>query len=159
MPKIKCTYFLSILTILLLSSCDQNEDDSTQISLTNPENTSLSDKAIAIDLTKLDYEADAEIHPLLTFEGDTIASQLIDSDANGKVDQLFFITDFEPSETKKIQFKKGKIELEGISKSASRLVPIVENSIHFRDTRFMGTIITESIGEKFTIITAVGAKE
>ena len=105
MPKIKCTYFLSILTILLLSSCDQNVEDSIQISLTNSENTSLSDKAIAIDLTKLDYEADAEIHPLLTFEGDTIASQLIDSDANGKVDQLFFITDFEPSETKKIQFK------------------------------------------------------
>lgn len=105
MPKIKCTYFLSILTILLLSSCDQNVDDSIQISLTNPENTSLSDKAIAIGLTKLDYKADAEMHPLLTIEGDTIASQLIDSDANGKVDQLFFVTDFEPSETKKIQFQ------------------------------------------------------
>jgi len=60
---------------------------------------------------------------------------------------------------KKIQFKKGKMELKGISKSASQLVPIVESSSHFRDTRFMGTIITEPIGEKFTIITAVGAKE
>jgi len=59
---------------------------------------------------------------------------------------------------KKIQFKKKNIELNGISKNASQLIPIVENSSHFRDTHFVGTIITESIGEKFTINTAVGTK-
>jgi len=59
---------------------------------------------------------------------------------------------------KKIRFKKKNIELNGISKNASQLVPIVEKSEKFRDTHFVGTIITESIGEKFTINTAVGTK-
>ena len=57
---------------------------------------------------------------------------------------------------KKIQFKKGQMKIKGISGSASRLVPIVENSNFFRDTRFMGTIITDSGGEKFTISSATG---
>ena len=33
-----------------------------------------------------------------------------------------------------------------------------ENSSHFRDTHFMGTIITKPEGEKFTISSAVGVK-
>ena len=44
------------------------------------------------------------------------------------------------------------------SKNASQLVPIVEKSGKFRDTHYVGTIITETIGEKFTINTAVGTK-
>jgi len=60
---------------------------------------------------------------------------------------------------KKIRFKKKNIELNGISKNASQLVPIIEKSGKFRDTHFVGTIITESIGEKFTINTAVGTKQ
>ncbi len=59
---------------------------------------------------------------------------------------------------KRIRFKKKNIVLNGISKNASQLVPIVEKSGKFRDTHFVGTIITESIGEKFTINTAVGTK-
>ena len=59
---------------------------------------------------------------------------------------------------KKIRFKKKNIEINGISKNASQLVPIVEKSEKFRDTHFVGTIITESVGEKFTINTAVGIK-
>jgi hypothetical protein len=60
---------------------------------------------------------------------------------------------------KKIQFKKKNIELNGVSKNASQLIPIIEESIHFRDTHFVGTIINESIGEKFTINTALGLKQ
>ena len=60
---------------------------------------------------------------------------------------------------KKIRFKKKNIELNGISKNASQLVPIIEKSGKFRDTHFVGTIITKSIGEKFTINTAVGTKQ
>ena len=55
-----------------------------------------------------------------------------------------------------INFKKGKIELKGISATASRLVPILEGSRHFRDTRFLGTIITRAEGERFTITSTVG---
>jgi Tfp pilus assembly PilM family ATPase len=57
---------------------------------------------------------------------------------------------------KKIQFRNKKIELNGVSKNASQLLPIIEKSSHFRGTHFVGTITNESIGEKFTINTALG---
>jgi hypothetical protein len=77
-----------------------------------------------------------------------------------KLPLLVELSQIIPKDTwiKKIQFKKKNIELNGISKNASQLIPIVENSSHFRDTHFVGTIITESIGEKFTINTAIGTK-
>ena len=77
-----------------------------------------------------------------------------------KLPLLVELSQIIPKDTwiKKIQFKKKNIELKGISKNASQLIPIVENSSHFSDTHFVGTIITESIGEKFTINTAIGTK-
>ena len=75
-----------------------------------------------------------------------------------KLPMLIELSRIIPKDTwlKKIQFKKGKMKIKGISGSASRLVPIVENSNFFRNTRFMGTIITDSGGEKFTISSATG---
>ena len=78
-----------------------------------------------------------------------------------KLSLLVELSQIIPSDTwlKKIRFKKKNIELNGISKNASQLIPIVEKSSHFRNTHFVGTIITESTGEKFTIKTAIGTKE
>lgn len=75
-----------------------------------------------------------------------------------KLPMLIELSRIIPKDTwlKKIQFKKGEMEIKGISGSASRLLPIVENSNFFSDTRFMGTIITDSGGEKFTISSAIG---
>ena len=75
-----------------------------------------------------------------------------------KLPMLIELSRIIPKDTwlKKIQFKKGKMKINGISSSASRLVPIVENSNYFRETRFVGTIITDSKGEKFTISSAIG---
>ena len=78
-----------------------------------------------------------------------------------KLQLLAELSQIIPKDTwiKKIQFKKKNIELNGVSKNASQLIPIIEESIHFRDTHFVGTIINESIGEKFTINTALGLKQ
>lgn len=78
-----------------------------------------------------------------------------------KLAMLIELSRIIPKDTwlKKIQFKKGKMEIKGISASASRLVPIIEKSNHFRDTRFIGTIITQSGGEKFTLASVVGIEQ
>ncbi|MEC8682820.1 MAG: DUF4861 family protein [Bacteroidota bacterium] len=101
--SIKClsTAFL----ILGLAGCSQHKEKTlTQISLTNPEDISLTDKAVAIALEKLEYTA-SKNYPLLTLDQDTIASQLSDMNADGTADHLFFVMDFEPKEAKKIQLE------------------------------------------------------
>ncbi len=50
-----------------------------------------------------------------------------------------------------IKFQKGEMEIKGFSPSASKLVPLIEKSPNFKKTGFVGSIIRESIGEKFTI--------
>ena len=50
-----------------------------------------------------------------------------------------------------IKFQKGEIEIKGFSPSASKLIPLIEKSPHFKKTSFVGSIIRESMGEKFTI--------
>jgi Tfp pilus assembly PilM family ATPase len=50
-----------------------------------------------------------------------------------------------------IKFHKGEMEIKGFSPSASKLVPLIEKSTSFKKTGFVGTIIRESTGEKFTI--------
>jgi len=52
-----------------------------------------------------------------------------------------------------IKIKKNTMEIRGFSKTASKLVPLIENSPYFKGTKFIGTIINEKEGEKFTIQT------
>ncbi len=78
-----------------------------------------------------------------------------------KLPLLIELSQIIPKDTwiKKIQFKKKNIKLNGVSKNASQLVPIIEKSSHFRDTHFVGTITNESTGDKFTINTVLGPKQ
>ena len=50
-----------------------------------------------------------------------------------------------------IKFKEGEMEVKGYSPVASKLIPILEQSKVFKETEFVGTIISETAGEKFTI--------
>ena len=50
-----------------------------------------------------------------------------------------------------IKFHKGEMEIKGFSPTASKLIPLIEKSPSFKKTGFVGTIIRESTGEKFTI--------
>ena len=50
-----------------------------------------------------------------------------------------------------LKFKQGEIEIKGFSPVASKLIPLLEQSKAFKGTGFVGTIIKESAGEKFTI--------
>ncbi len=48
---------------------------------------------------------------------------------------------------------KNNMEISGYSNTASKLVPIIENSPYFKKTRFVGAITNQKEGEKFTIKT------
>ena len=50
-----------------------------------------------------------------------------------------------------LKLSKNKVEIKGYSSLASKLVPLLEKSPYFHDTNFVGTILKESKGEKFTI--------
>jgi Tfp pilus assembly PilM family ATPase/uncharacterized membrane protein len=50
-----------------------------------------------------------------------------------------------------LKFEQGEIEIKGFSPVASKLIPLLEQSKAFKGTGFVGTIIKESAGEKFTI--------
>ena len=50
-----------------------------------------------------------------------------------------------------LKVKQGEVEIKGYSPVASNLIPILEKSKTFKETSFVGTIISESVGEKFTI--------
>ena len=50
-----------------------------------------------------------------------------------------------------IKFHKGEMEIKGFSPSASKLIPLIEKLPSFKKTGFVGTILRESTGEKFTI--------
>ncbi len=52
-----------------------------------------------------------------------------------------------------IKIDKNNMEISGYSKTASRLVPALEQSPYFSRTRFVGAIINRKEGEKFTIQT------
>jgi Tfp pilus assembly PilM family ATPase len=50
-----------------------------------------------------------------------------------------------------IKFKQIEIEVKGFSPVASKLIPLLEKLKTFKETGFVGSIIKESAGEKFTI--------
>ena len=50
-----------------------------------------------------------------------------------------------------LKIKQGEVEVKGYSPAASNLIPILEKSKTFKEAGFVGTIISESAGEKFTI--------
>lgn len=54
-----------------------------------------------------------------------------------------------------LKLVKNSLEISGYSETASQLVPIMEKSAYFKETGFMGTILREKEGEKFTIRTDI----
>ena len=131
-------------------------------------NQHIHNNKILVSLDKQLEELKVEVGPLekVDIEYESLQNYMeildkIDQIHPTKLPMLIELSRIIPKDTwlKKIQFKKGNMEIRGVSGTASRLVPIVENSNYFRNTRFIGTIITDSIGEKFTISSAIGVKQ
>jgi len=151
--NIKSTAGLALATVLFVIGFMVNQSIQNKKILTSLDKQLDEIKVHMGPLEKVDLEYE-------TLQKYTNTLNRIDELNPTKLPLLVELSQIIPKDTwiKKIRFKKKNIELNGISKNASQLIPIVENSSHFRDTHFVGTIITESIGEKFTINTAIGTK-
>jgi Tfp pilus assembly PilM family ATPase len=51
----------------------------------------------------------------------------------------------------RINIQKGKIEIQGFSSSASKLISVIESSPYFQNTAFNGSVVKEIRGERFKI--------
>ena len=152
--NLKNTVGLALVTVLFIIGFMVNQGIQNNKILTSLDKQLDEIKIHMGPLEKVDLEYE-------TLQKYTNALNQIDDLNPTKLPLLVELSKIIPKDTwvKKIRFKKKNIELSGISKNASQLVPIVEKSGRFRDTHFVGTILTESIGEKFTINTAVGTKK
>jgi len=152
--NIKTTMALAVATVLLIIGFIANQHISKNKTLTSLDKQLQELKVEMGPLEKIDLEYE-------TLQKYTNILNRIDKVYPTKLPILIELSQIIPKDTwlKKIHFKKGKIEIKGISGGASQLLPIVENSIYFRDSRFIGTIITDSQGEKFTINSAIGIEK
>ena len=151
--NLKNTVGLALVTVLFIIGFMVNQSFQNNKILTSLDKQLDEIKIHMGPLEKVDLEYE-------TLQKYTNALNKIDDLNPTKLPLLVELSKVIPKDTwvKKIRFKKKNIELNGISKNASQLVPIVEKSAKFRDTHFVGTILTESIGEKFTIKTVTRTK-
>ena len=70
-----------------------------------------------------------------------------------KLPVLNELTKIIPQDTwlSEVMLKDNELEIKGLSESASKLIPILENSSQFLDASFNGSITKQKEGENFAI--------
>tara|TARA_R110000764_G_scaffold25162_10_gene60483 strand:+ start:8568 stop:9851 length:1284 start_codon:yes stop_codon:yes gene_type:complete len=97
-----CIYSLSFILPLAFISCKEVKEKGQLIQLTNTSEVELVDKPISIGKKLLSLNDSLVRYPLVLSQTDTIPSQLNDTDMDGQWDELFFVADFMPKESKDI---------------------------------------------------------
>tara|TARA_R110000823_G_scaffold37991_2_gene102707 strand:+ start:5495 stop:6778 length:1284 start_codon:yes stop_codon:yes gene_type:complete len=97
-----CIYSLSFILPLAFISCKEVKEKGQLIQLTNTSEVELVDKPISIGKKLLSLNDSLVRYPLVLSQTDTIPSQLNDTDMDGQWDELFFVADFMPKESKAI---------------------------------------------------------
>ncbi|GJL77957.1 MAG: hypothetical protein NPINA01_09460 [Nitrospinaceae bacterium] len=150
--NIKLTIGLSAAAIILLIGLFVNKIIYQNVTLANLDQQLLEVKQQVTSLQEIDQEHDYLAGFVDTFNSieRTYPSRLPAlADLSRTLSRDTWLTH--------IKIAKNTMEISGISKTASKLVPIIENSPRFKGTKFKGTIINENEGERFTIQTEVQA--
>ncbi|MBF4516734.1 DUF4861 domain-containing protein [Flavobacterium sp. ANB] len=96
-------------SVLIFASCNaQKKTTEKLIVLKNTSNLELPQKAISIKRSELAVKDVTNDFAILLHKKDTIPAQLNDLDNDGKWDELFFVADFSPKETKTITLNWSK---------------------------------------------------
>ena len=95
-------YSLSLVWLIAFTSCKKEVEKGQLIQLTNTSEVELVDKPISIGKKLLSLNDNLVRYPLVLSQTDTIPSQLNDTDMDGQWDELFFVADFMPKESKAI---------------------------------------------------------
>ena len=144
--NIKVTLTLAVTVVILLAGWFVNKVIYTNKTLSTLEKQLNEIKGQVSSLKKIDleYESLKQYVDILS----TISKQYPD-----KLPVLEELSHSLPKDTwlTHLKIKQKKIEIKGYTPVASKLIPILEQSKSFQDTGFVGTIVSESAGEKFTI--------
>ena len=96
-------YSLSFVLLIAFTSCEKEVEKGQVIQLTSTSEVDLVDKPISIDKKLLRPKDSLGKYPLVLFDRDTLPSQLNDTDNDGQWDELFFVADFNPKESKSVR--------------------------------------------------------
>jgi hypothetical protein len=95
-----------VITGVLITSCKtQKKEETTKLVLTNTSNLKLTDKAISIKRNLFGDTSLLNKFPLLIASGDTIPSQINDTNQDGNWDELFIVANFSENEKKVVTLK------------------------------------------------------
>ncbi|MFQ5671610.1 MAG: PilN domain-containing protein [Nitrospinales bacterium] len=152
--NLKTTLAFSVIVALLLVGLLVVKIVHNNLTLNNLKDQLKEARSQVVGLEKIDLEYDA----LMQFV-DLFAN--IDKQSPPKLPVLQELSTIIPKDTwlTDISFSKDKMEIKGLSASASKLIPILESSPYFKDTAFNGSIVTQGNGEKFTIRSTVEARQ
>ena len=90
------------LSVLIFANCNaQKKSNGNTIVLKNTSTIEVPQKAISIKRNQLSVNKQTGTYPVLIYKNDTIPAQVNDLDGDGKWDELFIVTDFDPKEVKK----------------------------------------------------------
>ena len=144
--NLKTTLALAATVVLLLAGWFANKAVYTNRTLgtLNEQLTEIKGQVASLEKIDLEYESLKHYVDILS----AISRQYPD-----KLPVLGELSRSLPRDTwlTHLKVKQGEVEIKGYSPVASKLIPILEQSKTFKETGFVGTIINESAGEKFTI--------
>lgn len=96
------TIFKFAALLFLLSGSFEGFSQTRTITVKNKSSIALKDKAISIGRAGLAHADDGKFPLILTADGDTIPSQLDDTDGDKRWDELFFVLNMEPKQKQKL---------------------------------------------------------
>jgi len=143
---IKITLALAATVVLLLAGWFANRVIYTNKTLAALDKQFNEIKGQVASLEKIDLEYEAIKHYVDILN--TISKQYPD-----KLPVLEELSHSLPRDTwlTHLKVKQEEVDIKGYSPVASKLIPILENTKTFKETRFVGAITSESAGEKFSI--------
>ena len=144
--NIKTTIAMSLAVALLSIALSAGQIFYKRNTLASLENQLQELKSQVVPLEKIDRDFE-EVKPY------TDAVSAIKKKSPQKIPVLEELTRILPKNTwlMEISVKNDKVEIKGISATASALIPLLENSPHFKDTGFNGSIVKAPEGERFAI--------
>lgn len=92
--------------VILAALCSCKDKDNISLDLQNESDIALNEKPVILLREQVDKYWKEGLKPLLLEAGkDALPAQLDDTDGDGQWDQLFFLADFQPKESKKLTLK------------------------------------------------------
>lgn len=99
----RSTMLLTLMATILFTGCRQQKSESLLIELTNPTDRYRNNAGIVIDRSQLSIPDSTLLPVIYDNNGKLILSQLDDIDQDGKWDELAFISEFTPNESRTVK--------------------------------------------------------